>query len=820
MNAFLSRLLLLVALTASVGLGAIVTRAGEDPADAEPAKPAVLDIRALDARSGKAVVGARVVVYDEAYEPIREGESDAGGEIRFFLPQGRYGAVAAFAEGYAFGHAQLYSLTGRMRERTYVLRLPEAHVLEGRVLRARGGEPIVGARVALLALTVGGMNRSIFWRFHEVVEETETNEDGRFTLRRIAWTEEDVWDRTLGALEVEADGYADVTKVLWRPQDLGEEFTVLLPEGGRVEGTVRLPDGTPARDVLVGSPTASGRGGGVDYDLLSSEDFWFTNSSLPRTPPAVDLWRGHETRTDALGHYVLEGLVAGHTVPIRAKLEEPERRATRVLEIPRSGVPARADLMLRGDASLEVRVSRGALSVKDGLLSGRGATWTPVPDAAVELRRGGFPPTYTDENGTVRFEGLPPGRHVVVASKEGLGEREEHVTLSVGGETTARVRFWSTGPDATYRGRIVDDRGQPIANALFSVLPGASEAKTDADGRFSVEAPRLEGLWLEAQAEGHAGRRRALADVEDFEALAFVLPRMTPVTLHVLAPSGQRLPARHIGVSWVGWGTWRARAEWSDPQTPLALTQMVDPDTPWISLDAGPYAPLVWKVAIEAGVPLDLPPQKLDSGLTLEGTLLDAEGRPVDGRRTYGEDLGHDFPYYEVEVYQRPHALSGPGAWRDKSAVPDAQGRWRIEGLVAGPTVVDVSLRYDSWRRFEIAVESGMEGLEIRLPEPCRLAGQVVDAEGHPQVQATVLLYVFQTPRWPKEEQRQLFREVPTDSGGRYEFEIPPGSYRLAVVSEADRVWRENVLVARALVLEAGEIREVDLVTPIPTQQR
>lgn len=109
-----------------------------------------------------------------------------------------------------------------------------------------------------------------------------------------------------------------------------------------------------------------------------------------------------------------------------------------------------------------------------------------------------------------------------------FGGREVHRRAARGDDGAFLVDL---GPDRAVRGRVVDDKSQPIAGASVWVGGKPEETvATDAEGRFEAIAPAGVGVPVVVRAEGKA-HKHAFAQVElaNGADLTFVLLDSTPV---------------------------------------------------------------------------------------------------------------------------------------------------------------------------------------------------------------------------------------------------------------------------------------------------
>ncbi|HZI05957.1 MAG TPA: carboxypeptidase regulatory-like domain-containing protein, partial [Archangium sp.] len=303
-----------------------------------------------------------------------------------------------------------------------------------------------------------------------------TDAEGRFSVGGLAPGLYDV--------VAAASGFSDVIR-----QNLtlapGERFLVELElEGtGAVEGTVRDSAGRALPGVRVA--------GGEPW----------TEEGLS-TPPV-------EARTNAEGHYRLEGLASGPERLI-ARREGASAGAERSVFIEEGGT-ARADFTLEETGILE-----GVVRMVSG----------PLPGGALQVyayRNQGESGRSPGDSGRAEVEGagtfrmvLPPGLYDVYAEPlESAGPRQLHPSqVDVEAGKTVRVELIlaeSESPRGLLRGRVLEPDGSPSPSALI-IGEGPVEdqqshfwANADAEGRFQHAIPAEASLTLRASNGGRLG---------------------------------------------------------------------------------------------------------------------------------------------------------------------------------------------------------------------------------------------------------------------------------------------------------------------------
>lgn len=166
--------------------------------------------------------------------------------------------------------------------------------------------------------------------------------------------------------------------------------------------------------------------------------------------------------------------------------------------------------------SVDIVLSAGGISGRVVDLEGK-----PIVEAVVTASREGAAPStgfggrnsaVTASDGTFRFEGIDPGTWNVAANAPGYrnGNAPPVSVAEDGSSSPVEIRLEK---GRSIRGRVVDGRGQGIAQAMVLVAPAGSThadgmpASTDINGTFLITAPADGPVDLAAYASGYAPAR-------------------------------------------------------------------------------------------------------------------------------------------------------------------------------------------------------------------------------------------------------------------------------------------------------------------------
>jgi protocatechuate 3,4-dioxygenase beta subunit len=362
----------------------------------------------------------------------------------------------------------------------------------------------------------------------------------------------------------------------------------------------------------------------------------------------------------------------------------------------------------------------------------------------------------TDNQGAARFASVPPGWHVVVASR--FAWRAVHVPA--GAEVAIDLDAARHG---LVVGRVVDDLGAPVADAEVVGVPdhlldaAATLARTDAAGRFRA-ALRAVNTVLFARKPGY-GPSNDVEHVsfgrEEFPVELVLLRGAHPVRGLVVDPAGRPVAGAEVFVKTrdpdptpgqVPSGT---LARW------LRATSGVDGTFRLDDVPPGLFTGVARAPGFAASFFGNLPQPAdrdgevtitMEPGATLRGRVVDADGAPVAG----------------AEV--RAAAVE---PWRQVAARTDERGEFRLDGIDeshrSGLGAVPVSAHHpragDAATRLPLADgETAVWNPTLRAAGAIR--GRVVGADGAP------------LPGLPVRARTARDGELPTtttDEDGRFE---------------------------------------------------
>jgi protocatechuate 3,4-dioxygenase beta subunit len=354
----------------------------------------------------------------------------------------------------------------------------EGGALEGRVLDANG-RPVEGARVVVSA-TRGSLERT-----------TRTASDGTFVFVALP-------EAVLVSASASDGDTPDV------------RTTVAIPEGGRKEMTIALPEPRDALPIAV-----------VDASGWPVEAAQVSASSL--SPESVLRTTAF---TDAHGEASLR---RARGLPLRVEVRAPSH-APRVVTADGTEESLHVELAPAERATGEVVAERG----RDPIA---GATISLYTDLGARRAR-------TNADGAFTLAELAPGNARMTVRAAGYAPVTRPIAIpSSDGRSAFAIPRVELAAEGSIEGEVVDGRGDPIAGARVAkddvptwLLVGTSPdgiAVTDAKGRFALHELPEGAVSLEAYAPG-IGRSRP-------GSVKVTAGRTTDRVRVVIAPDGQEV---------------------------------------------------------------------------------------------------------------------------------------------------------------------------------------------------------------------------------------------------------------------------------------
>ncbi|GMU60875.1 MAG: hypothetical protein AMXMBFR34_26380 [Myxococcaceae bacterium] len=441
--------------------------------------------------------------------------------------------------------------------------------------------------------------------------------------------------------------------------------------------------------------------------------------------------RGGEVRFEDLGED--DGQVRAFTGELSSE------RLYVSLDGPRTEVT----LELRRAASLEVSVVDPAgQEIEDPWvdLSGPSASVGVLPD---------------EGEGAVRFTGVPEGEYTIQVHAEGFREASQQVDLAPG-RNQVRVMLQRSG---RLTGVVVDEAGQPVADAVVELASELTTAQTGDDGRFELEVVDLGDTPLNVWS-AEAGSGKALA--RPGQDVTIRLRAGATLEIELIDLGGKRVE-QSVELQHAETGVHR----FAHTGDPVGRVAGLEPGSWSVLINYPGRLPISQTVTLAPDQVLRLT-FRLEAGETVEGRVLEANGSPVEGAQVVG---------------------GGPTT----AATTDEQGRFELRGLPKGGVSL-LAIAPDGSRTASSELTAPARGVELRFEEQLHVTGRVVDEAGRPV------------------QQYMLERIDVNDPSGRFDLHVPRGrSYVIATnfqstTVEIDRAGDLGTVTLKRLPALRGEV--------------
>lgn len=715
---------------------------------------------------GDLPVGKAMVVLDlrSSEEPVdcsSETNAEGGFEVTG-LRDGIYDVLVTHEELVPAHDPLQIDVRGDRDSEPLLLRMKPGIEIRGKVCRSDTGVPLKGVEVTLTPSppTPGD-------RFYPGGSRAGTSSaDGTFLVRGLKEGNHTV---TLAARGYLRRTLPDLPVSVSSPR---LDFT--LEPGYTLSGKVLDPDDQPV-------PGARVR---VDLRPLSDRH----RSQLSET----------KATTDEKGHYQIEGLAPGYPYRILAAHKGHALGWTGNVEVGPEAESREVHIHLRRGRSVRGRVlDEQGRALPDAQVASRvipcGDSMSPEVTvlSGVEFSR-----TTTDERGEYHIRNLAGHCYTVEAEAEGLlpGSLEvRHGDWGSDERSAEDVDLHLRRPREV-RGRVLDDRGVPVANVFVKADWQPKHDVTDPDGVFSVGGLAAGQHTLTASREGY--QDAVFTTLVPCDDITLTLERSAVVTGRIRVP-GQpgrvRVRVRVFGESgrergttaWAGDGVGEGRFE-------VAVApgkHVVQAEAPGLAPARSP------QIIAGPGEHVDSGSLSLLPGSVLRGTLRRREsGRPLQG----------------VTVMCRPRRNLG----FSREAATAEDGTFAVDHLPPGEYAVEAQ---DVWRsrhtpaRFGPFAVTGRGDREVSLDTPGggTLRG-VLHVDGRPPAERLSVLKLFLL-----RDGREAFTGV-VDADGTFECGgLSPGSYEVLI--RGSRVGLHDFCSApRQVRLRAGRVTEVSFDEPGP----
>lgn len=540
----------------------------------------------------------------------------------------------------------------------------------------------------------------------DATRATVTAADGSFLLLDVP---AGVASLTASAPEFEPTTNEDVSL----NADKTTKIDITLHRGGvPISGLVKDAGGGPISGVRVDATLATARTApGATRNLASATASAFTGTDGRYT---ISIGVGTVQMTASHAEYGLQRQVVQHEIP-----------------------GSQADFALLPGAVVE------------GIVRDR-ATGEPVAGVTVLAQRDGQGPTLggarggksvrSNDAGMFRIAGLSPGNHVLMAQAAGR-RTEQPVAIGLGiAEQLGGVELWLV-PAATLGGTVVDQQGQPVADALVFAtnVAGAQLESTDAKGQFEFSSLRAGDYELVARKAGAASAMQVIALTATAMApVKLVLPPSDAIVLHGhVEPRGiatitAEVAADRMSMEPVMLGngigaTSNANGDFELRDVPRGRWQLQA-----VGADGARGHTEIEVVAASSGDIVI----KLEPGASITGRVVDQDGKALRGAIVMAA----------ATTGSVRHVIKNGAVTSGQQIVTDSNGVFALRGL--SPNTYQLSV-LDRGRPIEfagaqpkpivLAAGAAVTGIELKVKRPNGvLRGIVLGLQGAPQAEAWV----------------------------------------------------------------------------------
>lgn len=724
------------------------------PDPAAPRPPVSFSGRVLEEGTRKPLAGALVWPLADPGSFVRTG---ADGRFRLTTPGLRRFEIGAAAPGFldrraAVSRAQLAS------GQPSTLVLTRAATVQGKVVDP-AGRPLPGA--AVMAVVEAALGERAFDPADPVLDRAVSDAAGRFELRRLR-PEEGYAVRAVRTGSFPAEQRIGVSGGASRPRTV----TLVLAPARAGRGRVVDPAGKPVAGAEVRVRPA------------------LRPSTLDNPTPQLDGLPAPglvSVRSDAKGVFQIAECPAPELELAVLKKGYAPVYLPAVRLAAGAGPADLGTVVLRPGVPLAGRVVDPRRTGEKAGIAGAQIFSLDRPVRELDLDRklkGRRPVATSGADGSFSVADLPAGvpLHLVVRAPGFLAAIVRAVRPPVSPPLTVRLE-----PEEVLRGRVVDERGEPVATARVEmrwqdVLPEDPRrrvgepilrgARVDAEGRFELRGfPARSSVHLAAFAPAYVGSEDlevTLPRPAGSPGLRLVLERGAVLRGRVTTAAGEPVPAVRVGVRSATANTdddgvyWLEGVETGAQEVVFVHPAQGRKDVPFEVLPGTNLLDLAF-----------------DAGQEVGGRAVDEDGKPVAGARVELETVERS----ELRSYR--DVTGEDGRFRLK---PVHDGLYRLSAAAAGFA--------ESQAPGTVAVAGlPVENLEVVLGRGTLLAGKILGLEPEDLQKVEVTAYGeggATLPGW-------------TDGRGRYEVRaLPPGDWTVrAALWDGQRRGQIRLVVAR-----------------------
>jgi len=382
-------------------------------------------------------------------------------------------------------------------------------------------------------------------------------------------------------------------------------------------------------------------------------------------------------------------------------------------------ISAPVDVAPGGEAKVSVVLAAGGRlvgTVKDEKGYAVAGAWVEITARTGSLARG----VRTATDGTFAIAAVPGEVTLTVAPADRPNDvaLRTEVTVPEGDTTTVDLVLPAPRPACVVR--VIDDRRYPLKSAqvtIASLDPTAPIKRTGfTDARGEVEIPRVAGLrvQVEVRATGHATTRLVQASLpaslEVELAAGFVAYGV------VMAPGG-RVALAGATVTLAAEDGVRRTLTGKDGKFRFADVPRGEASLDVRASGAAPLRKTVTLAPVGSLPEVDLGRLELGAAGSVEGTVVDAKGKPVAGAR--------------VARDHAPTWIPAGGAAQPGVAVTDAYGAFKLVDVAVGDVFVEAFAADTGRGRTKVRIDEGRATTNVKIVlDPVPIAGEEILAPG------------------------------------------------------------------------------------------
>ena len=426
-----------------------------------------------------------------------------------------------------------------------------------------------------------------------------------------------------------------------------------------------------------------------------------------------------EATSDGQGHFSIEALRPGG-YQLRASATGWIGISMETVVLDLGDVAANVLVPMFGATQIQGTLSAGGEPCRRGKVHiGPADPGASVPEATES----------TNADGQVVFNALPPGRYAVAVMCDGYGGKQA-ANLEVGSEPISGL-VWELDAGAEVHLRAIDSEERPVAGVQLSIMPEGHttesdptsdirSGRTDDDGELAFRGMKA-GTY---EVFGNDMKEQVQFDLEvgDSKSVVVHLEPVGEMQIAVVSPDGT--PQQAVTVS-----TRQRDGKPGPAATPIGGGKY----------KAGPMKTGTYFVTVRDGInpalehpnPVEVTSQGGQVEVIYGGYNGEITGRVVSGPDAPLPDIwvsavavGNDDPYSATQQTMARNEGS--------QKLTNTEGQFRLKGLNPAGHFSVIAERPSGGQAILRDIVPGGKTIEILMPDPGRLSGSMLGADGNP----------------------------------------------------------------------------------------